>query len=80
MNSKSVGIIAAVCAVVGVSAAFLLLGGVNSSQILDNNQEVSQISISSTFSERRNSLNMLKSVIYPLINNIYLQLLTNYHF
>ena len=51
MNSKSVGIIAAVCAVVGVSAAFLLLGGVNSSQILDNNQEVSQISISSTFSE-----------------------------
>ena len=51
MNSKSVGIIAAVCAVVGVSAAFLLLGGVNSSQILDNNQEVSQISISGTFSE-----------------------------
>ena len=51
MNSKSVGIIAAVCAVVGISAAFLLLGGVNSSQILDNNQEVSQISISSTFSE-----------------------------
>ena len=51
MNSKSVGIIAAVCAVVGISAAFLLLGGINSSQILDNNQEVSQISISSTFSE-----------------------------
>ena len=51
MNSKSVGIIAAVCAVVGISAAFLLLGGVNSSQILDNNQEVSQISISSTFSK-----------------------------
>ena len=51
MSSKSVGIIAAVCAVVGISAAFLLLGGVNSSQILDNNQEVSQISISSTFSE-----------------------------
>ena len=36
--------------------------------------------ISSTFSERRNSLNMLKSLFYPLINNIYLQLLTNYHF
>ena len=51
MNSKSVGIIAAVCAVVGISAAFLLIGGINSSQILDNNQEVSQISISSTFSE-----------------------------
>ena len=36
--------------------------------------------ISSTFSERLYFLNMLKSVFYPLINNIYLQLLTNYHF
>ena len=50
MNLKSVGIIAAVCVVVGISAAFLL-SGMNSSQILDNNQEVSQISISNTFSE-----------------------------
>ena len=36
--------------------------------------------ISSTFSARRNSLNMHKSVSYPLINNICLQLHTNYHF
>ena len=51
MNLKQVSIITAVCTVVGISAAFLLLGGINSSQILDNNQEVSQISISNTFSE-----------------------------
>ena len=48
---KTVGIIAAVCAVVGVSAAFLLISIDSSTQILDNNQEVSQISISNTFSE-----------------------------
>ena len=51
MNLKPVGIIAAVCTVVGISGAFLLLGGINSLQILDNNQEVSQISISNTFSD-----------------------------
>ena len=45
MNLKSVGIIAAVCAVVGISAAFLL-SGMNSLETLDNNQEVSQISLS----------------------------------
>ena len=50
MNSKSIGVIAAVCAVVGISAAFLL-SGMNSLETLDNNQEVSQISISNTFSE-----------------------------
>ena len=48
---KTVGIIAAICAVVGVSAAFLLISIDSSTQILDNNQEVSQISISNTFSE-----------------------------
>ena len=48
---KTVGIIAAICAVVGVSAAFLLVSTDSSTQILDNNQEVSQISISNTFSE-----------------------------
>ena len=50
MNSKSIGAIAAVCAIVGISAAFLL-SGMNSLETLDNNQEVSQISISNTFSE-----------------------------
>ena len=48
---KTVGIIAAICAVVGISAAFLLISTDSSTQILDNNQEVSQISISNTFSE-----------------------------
>ncbi len=51
MNSKSVGIVAAICAVVGISAAFLLIGTDSSTQILDNNQEVSKINISNTFSE-----------------------------
>ena len=38
------------------------------------------IAISSTFWEKINSWNMLKNVFYPLIFNIYLQLLPNYDF
>ena len=51
MNSKSVGIVAAICAVVTISTVFLLISTDNSTQILDNNQEISKINISNTFSE-----------------------------
>ena len=50
MSSKSVGIAAAICAVVGISAIFLLNTD-NTSEVFENNQEISKLDIPSTFSE-----------------------------
>ena len=51
MNTKSVGIVAAICAVVGVSAIFLLTDTDNTSEVFENNQEISKLDIPTTFSE-----------------------------
>ena len=63
MNTKSVGIAAAICAVVGVSAIFLLNTD-NTSDVFENNQEISKLDIPTTFSEPIKISQSIETVSY----------------